>query len=187
MHSLKAAPLKIRRRAGSLWRVPALWPSLCGYRAVTLPALELGDVIRLQTFPALGLLVGDLGALIEALEAITRYTAVMDEDVLATLIRGDEAVAFIITEPLYRSLGHTWSPPFFTGAPPQQKSRSSHTVRAALLTHHKTHIYLLHPYYTTNKAGARTPWPGWCEGPVGTEGGSPGRTTDSNTVAIKCC
>ena len=24
-------------------------------------------------------------------------------------------------------------------------------MRAALLTHHKTHIYLLHPYYTTTK------------------------------------
>jgi hypothetical protein len=28
------------------------------------------------------------------------------------------------------------------------------TLRAALLTHHKTHIYLLHPYYTTFGAGA---------------------------------
>src|SRR5215212_6573461 len=27
-------------------------------------------------------------------------------------------------------------------------------LRAALLTHHKTHIYLLHPYYTTSKARA---------------------------------
>src|SRR5215207_4312821 len=117
--------------------------------------LDGGDVIRLQTFPALGSLVGDLGTLIEALEAVTHYTAVVDEDVLATLIGGDEAVAFIVVEPLDRSLGHTWSPPFFTGAPPQQKSRSSHTVRAALLTHHKTHIYLLHPYYTTSKARAQ--------------------------------
>jgi hypothetical protein len=24
-------------------------------------------------------------------------------------------------------------------------------LRAALLIHHKTHIYLLHPYYTTTK------------------------------------
>src|SRR5215208_5205816 len=69
----------------------------------------------------------------------------------------------------------------------RNKKAAPLTLRAALLTHHKTHIYLLHPDYTTNKAGARTPWPGWCEGPVGTEGGSPGRTTDSNTVAIKCC
>src|SRR5215213_316214 len=119
MPSSKAAPLKIRRRAGTLQGDPALWPSLCGYRAVTLPALEPGDVIRLQTFPALGLLVSDLGALIEALVAVTRYTAVVHENVLATLIRGDEAVAFLIVEPLDRSLGHTWSPPFLTGAPPQ--------------------------------------------------------------------
>src|SRR5215212_2317461 len=90
-----------------------------------LQALEPGDVIRLHALLALGLLVGDLGAFIEALEAVTRYTAVVHENVLATLIRGDEAVAFLIVEPLYRSLGHTWSPPFFIGAPPQQKSRSS--------------------------------------------------------------
>src|SRR5215208_7139674 len=33
------------------------------------------------------------------------------------------------------------------------------SLRAALLTHHKTHIYLLHPYYTTSKVGARKPRP----------------------------
>src|SRR5215218_9055043 len=87
-----------------------------------LQALEFGDVIRLHALLALGLLVRDLGALIEALVAVTRYTAVVDEDVLATLIRGDEAVAFLVVEPLYRSLGHIWSPPFITGAPPQQKA-----------------------------------------------------------------
>src|SRR5215207_6599502 len=94
--------------------------------------LDSGDVIRLHALLALGSLVGDLGALIEALEAVACYTRVVNEEVLATLIGGDESVAFIVVEPLYRSLGHTWSPPFSSGAPPQQKSRSSHTVRAAL-------------------------------------------------------
>src|SRR5215203_1565389 len=79
--------------------------------------LDGGDVVRLQTFPTLGSLVGDLGALIEALEAVTRYTTVVHEEILATLVGGDEAVAFIVVEPLYRSLGHIWSPPFSVGAP----------------------------------------------------------------------
>jgi hypothetical protein len=36
------------------------------------------------------------------------------------------------------------------------------SLRAALLTHHKTHIYLLHPYYTTTKGRSpdKEPWPG---------------------------
>src|ERR671920_2528949 len=74
--------------------------------------LEPGDVFRLQTFPALGSLVGDLGTLIEALVAVASNTRMVHENVIATLIRSDEAVAFIIAEPLYRSLGHIWSPPF---------------------------------------------------------------------------
>src|SRR5215218_1105408 len=88
--------------------------------------LDSGDVIRLHALLALGSLVGDLGALLETLEAVTHYARVVHEEVLVTLIRGDEAVAFLVTEPLYCSLGHIWSPPFSVGAPPQQKSRSSH-------------------------------------------------------------
>ena len=68
--------------------------------------LDSRDVVRLHALLALGSLARDLGTLIEALVAVTRYAAVVDEDVLATLIRGDEAVALLVTEPLYRSLGH---------------------------------------------------------------------------------
>ena len=50
-----------------------------------------GDVIRLHAPLALGRLVGDLGALLKALEAVTRYARVVYEEVLATLIRRDEA------------------------------------------------------------------------------------------------
>jgi hypothetical protein len=81
--------------------------------------LESGDVIRLHAFLALGLLVRDLGALVEALEAVTRYTAVVHEKVLATLVWSDEAVTLLVVEPFYRSLGHIWSPPFSLGAPLQ--------------------------------------------------------------------
>jgi hypothetical protein len=41
----------------------------------------------------------------------------------------------------------------------RNKKAAPLTLRAALLTHHKTHIYLLHPYYTTNRAGAWKPRP----------------------------
>jgi hypothetical protein len=36
----------------------------------------------------------------------------VNEEILATLVGGDEAVALLVVEPLYRSLGHIWSPPF---------------------------------------------------------------------------
>src|SRR5215211_3813996 len=84
--------------------------------------LDSGDVISLHALLALGRLVGDLGALLKALEAVACYTRMVNEEVLATLVGGDEAVAFIVVEPLYRSLGHVWSPPFFSGAPLQQKA-----------------------------------------------------------------
>jgi hypothetical protein len=58
------------------------------------------------------------------LEPRLRYGAVVHEEVLAALVRRDEAIAFIIGKPLYRSSGHIWSPPFSLGweAPPQQKA-----------------------------------------------------------------
>src|SRR5919112_2654162 len=68
--------------------------------------LDPRDVIRLHALLTLGRLVGYLGALVEGLVAVTRYTAVVHEEVLATLVRSDKAVALIIVEPLYRSLGH---------------------------------------------------------------------------------
>src|SRR5215204_1107532 len=81
--------------------------------------LDGGDVVRLHALLALGSLVGDLGTLIEALEAVTCYTTVVNEEITTALVGGDEAVAFIVVEPLYRSLGHIWSPPFSVGAPLQ--------------------------------------------------------------------
>jgi hypothetical protein len=81
--------------------------------------LDPGDILRLHALLPLGRLVGDLGALLEALEALARDARVMHEEVLAALVRGDEAVALIVAEPLNRSLSHTWSPPFSFGAPPQ--------------------------------------------------------------------
>src|SRR5215218_635129 len=89
--------------------------------------LDGGDVVRLHTPTPLGCLVGDLGALVEALEAAAGYARMLHEDVLATLVRGDEAVAFMVIEPLYRSLGHVWSPPFvFLGLHCNKKPLLSH-------------------------------------------------------------
>src|SRR5215216_2076362 len=81
--------------------------------------LDGGDVVRLHALLALGSLVGDLGTLLKTLEAVTCYTAVVHEEILTALVGGDEAVAFIVVEPLHCSLGHIWSPPFSVGAPLQ--------------------------------------------------------------------
>jgi len=81
--------------------------------------LDGGDVISLHALLASGSLVRDLGVLIEVLEAVTCYTRMVNEEILTALVGGDEAVAFIVVEPLYRSLGHVWSPLFSVGAPLQ--------------------------------------------------------------------
>ena len=59
--------------------------------------LDGGDVIRLHAPTPLGRLVGDLGTLVEALEAAAGYARMLHEDVLATLLRSDEAVALLVT------------------------------------------------------------------------------------------
>src|SRR5215213_10328319 len=69
-------------------------------------ALDGGDVLRLHALPALRRLVGDLLAFFKRLESAATYPAVMHEEVLATLVRGDKAVALLVVEPLNRSLGH---------------------------------------------------------------------------------
>jgi hypothetical protein len=82
--------------------------------------LGQGDVARLHALLATGRLVGDLGTLVEGLEPVTRYAAVVNEEIVATLIRADKAVAFIVVEPLNRSLGHMLEPTFLVSeAPPQ--------------------------------------------------------------------
>src|SRR5918998_3143469 len=79
-----------------------------------------GNVLRLQTLPALGYLVGHLVAFFEGLEPISGYARVVHEDVFAPIIRRDEAVALLVAEPLDRTFwGHTvcarlscsWAPP----------------------------------------------------------------------------
>src|ERR687898_1946294 len=71
-----------------------------------------GDVLRLHPLLALRRLVGDLGTLFKRPEPTAGYPGVVHEEVFATLVRGDKAVALLVVEPLNRSLGHVPSPPF---------------------------------------------------------------------------
>src|SRR5215203_4699756 len=76
------------------------------------------DVLRLGALLPLGGLELDLRALGERLEAVARDRAVVDEQVLATLIGGDEPIALRVVEPLDGSGCHiqnTSSSPSRTG------------------------------------------------------------------------
>ena len=79
-----------------------------------LPLLDGGNVLRLHALLALGRLVGDLGTFFEGLEPAACYPAVVNEEVFATLIWGDKAVALLVVEPLDRSLGHVPKPAFLS-------------------------------------------------------------------------
>src|SRR3954453_8012555 len=73
-------------------------------------ALERGDVDGLGALVA-GLGVeGDLRALSQRLEAVGVDAGVMDEEVLATLVRGHEAEALVVVEPLHGSGSHDFPP-----------------------------------------------------------------------------
>src|ERR671921_563911 len=87
-------------------------------------ALDGGDVLRLHALPALRRLVGDLLAFFKRLESAATYPTVMHEEVFATLIRGDKAVALILVEPLDCSLGHILKPTFLYSGLAQTKRPS---------------------------------------------------------------
>src|SRR5215218_11396066 len=57
------------------------------------PKGALRDIYRLQTFPALGHLVGYLLALFEGLKSAACYPRVVHEHVFATILWSDEAIA----------------------------------------------------------------------------------------------
>src|SRR5215217_7880166 len=54
----------------------------------------------------------------------------MNEEVVSSIVRGDEAVALLLVEPLDHSLGHVSRPPFFTWAP------SKYATHLRRLQHH---------------------------------------------------
>src|SRR4028119_2333194 len=102
-----------RTKAGALAPALALSDS---YRM-----LGGGDVRRLHPLTSLGRLVGDLGTLVEGLEALAGYAGVVHEEILAPIIRGDKAVALLVAEPLHCSLGHNQAPTFRVYGPPPNK------------------------------------------------------------------
>src|SRR3712207_1339865 len=106
----------------------------------SLAGLDPGDVLRLHALPALGRLVGDLLALLEGLEAGALYAVVVHEEVRASVVRGDKAVALLVAEPLHRSLGHFWDPPFVSWGPAPTK-KPPRNVRAALPSKTKPTCY----------------------------------------------
>src|SRR4051794_13333322 len=72
--------------------------------------LDRRDVDGLGTLvPGLSV-VRDLGTLGERLEAVRVDAAVVDEEVLASLVRCDEAEALVVVEPLDGSCSHVGSP-----------------------------------------------------------------------------
>src|SRR4029079_13981287 len=72
-------------------------------------ALQRGDVHGLRSLVAALGVVGDLRALRERLEAVGVDAGVVDEEVLATVVRRDEAEALVVVEPLHGSGRHVIS------------------------------------------------------------------------------
>src|SRR3954451_6204858 len=80
-------------------------------RSVCRRRLERGDVDGLRALVA-GLGVeAHAGALGEGLEALRVDARVVDEEVLARVVRRDEAEALVVVEPLDGSGGHSLIPP----------------------------------------------------------------------------
>src|SRR5918998_6815320 len=90
---------------------------------------QLLDVHGLRALVALLLLVGDLGVLLQGSEALSVDARVMDKEVAAALVRGDEAVALLVVEPLDGSGWHSvLHLPVVHGFPPRSTERSARAV-----------------------------------------------------------
>src|SRR3954470_22974525 len=72
--------------------------------------LQRGDVDGLRALVAGLGVVGHLRALSQRLEAAGVDAGVVDEEVLAALVRGDEAEALVVVEPLHGSGSHDFPP-----------------------------------------------------------------------------
>src|SRR5215213_1232693 len=66
----------------------------------------LRNVLCLHASSALDRLVSHLLAFFEGLEATAGYARVVHEEVFASIIRRNKAIAFLAVEPFNRSLGH---------------------------------------------------------------------------------
>src|SRR5215213_9683040 len=74
----------------------------------------LRNVLCLHAPSALDRLVSYLLAFFEGLEATASYARVVHEEVFASIIRCNKAIAFVAVEPLDRSLRHVLSPAFLS-------------------------------------------------------------------------
>src|SRR5215212_2206590 len=109
----------------------------------------LRDALGLRALLALARFVGHLLTFVEGLEPRAVYGGVMHEEVLTLLVGRDEAVALILTEPLNRSLGHFWDPPFVFLGSRTNKKAAPHLPGGASIKN-KTHL-LLPTKLTTGK------------------------------------
>src|SRR6188472_11159 len=102
-------------------------------RAADVQLRNDGDVDRLRALLTLTGLVRDLRPIGERLEAVTGDAAVMHEEVLRPLGRGDEPVTLRIVEPLNGSFCHGNTPPYTT----HERARKAHRAQTgpALATH----------------------------------------------------
>src|SRR4051812_37896809 len=75
---------------------------------------QLNDVLALWALLALGRVELDLRPLGERLVAVAADGAVMNKEILARLVRGDESVPLRVVEPLHCSCRHEKTPPLPT-------------------------------------------------------------------------
>src|SRR3954462_13247146 len=94
------------RRGGTRWTVPSDAPGADGLSVDDAAPLQRGDVDGLRALVAGLGVVGHLRALSQRLEAAGVDAGVVDEEVLAALVRGDEAEALVVVEPLHGSGSH---------------------------------------------------------------------------------
>src|ERR671921_2117463 len=93
----------------------------------------LRNVLCLHAPSALHRLVSHLLAFFEGLEATTGYTRVVHEEVFASIIRSNKAIAFVAVEPLDCSLGHVLKLIFLslglftTKRPPARRGAAFHS------------------------------------------------------------
>ena len=113
----------------------------------------LSEVLSLHALPMLGHLVVDFLTFLKGPEPSALYIGVVDEDVPAPMVGGDEAVAFFLVEPANRSLGHMQELPLFTRGstatkkPPLSCRRRFHQ--------NKTQILVFLEHTTLEKVGFR--------------------------------
>src|SRR5436305_5814903 len=91
---------------------------LAGHRGAG--GLDLPDVYRLRALVAGLFVVGDLGVLLERLEAVPLNAAEVDEEVAIALIWSDEAEALLVVEPLHSTRRHL-APSSFAHCAPKAK------------------------------------------------------------------